>query len=293
MNFGGLDLAYPTIEEATFIVLPVPYDLTATYQSGSRKGPSAILEASGHMELYDEELHRETYLSGIFTKPAVEADARGPAEMTASVRQAVSEILAYDGKIPVVLGGEHSISFGAVQAMKERYPQISVLQLDAHADLRDNYQGSPFSHASVGRRISEICPLIQAGIRSMSSEEAAFLAEGKVKSFSADYILEEPGWCEKICEHIQGDVYLTIDIDVLDPSIMPATGTPEPGGISWKALLRLVKEVSSRCRIRGFDVVELAPIPGMIAPDFLAAKLVYRIMGYLIESTRTDTSVNL
>jgi agmatinase len=283
MNFGGLDLAYPTFEEAMFIVMPVPYDLTSTYQSGARRGPSAILEASGHMELYDEELCRETYLAGIYTQPALEADARGPAEMMVSVRQAVAEVLSYD-KIPVILGGEHSISFGVVQAMKDKYPGISVLQLDAHADLRNYYQCSPFSHASVGRRISEICPLIQAGIRSMSAEEAAFLADGSAKSFSADFILREPGWREKICEHLQGDVYLTIDIDVLDPSIMPSTGTPEPGGILWRDVLRLVKEVSGRCRVRGFDVVELSPIPGMVAPDFLAAKLVYRIMGYLMEN---------
>jgi agmatinase len=283
MNFGGLDLAYPTFEDAKFIVMPVPYDLTSTYQSGARRGPSAILEASGHMELYDEELCRETYLAGIYTQPALAADARGPAEMMVSVRQAVAEVLSYN-KIPVVLGGEHSISFGVVQAMKDKYPGISVLQLDAHADLRNYYQCSPYSHASVGRRISEVCPLIQAGIRSMSAEEAAFLQDGSVKSFSADFILEESRWLEKICEHIQGDVYLTIDIDVLDPSIMPSTGTPEPGGILWRDVLRLVKEVSGRCRVRGFDVVELSPIPGMVAPDFLATKLVYRIMGYLMEN---------
>jgi agmatinase len=282
MNFGGLDLAYPTFEDATFIVIPIPYDLTSTYQSGSRRGPSAILEASGHMELYDEELGRETYLAGLYTQPVLEADARGPAEMMISVRQAVAEVLSHD-KIPVVLGGEHSISFGVVQAMKDKYPGISVLQLDAHADLRNYYQCSPYGHASVGRRISEICPLIQAGIRSMSAEEAAFLAESNVRTFTADFILGEPGWWEKISDCIHGDVYITIDIDVLDPSIMPATGTPEPGGILWKDVLRLVREVSGRCRVRGFDVVELAPIPGMVAPDFLAAKLVYRMMGYLTE----------
>jgi agmatinase len=286
MNFGGLDFAYPTFEDATFIVVPVPYDLTSTYQPGSRKGPSAILDASGNMELYDEELRRETYETGIFTLPPLEIDARGPAEMILSVRKAVSDILGFD-KIPVLLGGEHSISFGAVQAMKDKYPEISVFQLDAHADLRNDYQGTPFSHASVGRRISEICPLVQAGIRSMSFEEAVFLKEGKVKSFSADYILEEQGWCEKICEHVHGDVYLTIDIDVLDPSIMPATGTPEPGGIGWKDILRLLKAISFRCRVRGFDIVELSPIPGMVAPDFLVSKLAYRLMGYLTETVTT------
>ncbi|HBH86051.1 MAG TPA: agmatinase [Syntrophaceae bacterium] len=283
MNFGGIDPAYPTFEEAAFVVIPIPYDLTSTYQSGSRRGPHAILEASGNMELYDEELCKETYLTGIYTLSPVESDARGPGEMVHVIRHATADVLAHD-KIPVILGGEHSISFGVVQAMREKYPGISVLQLDAHADLRNYYQCSPYSHASVGRRISELCPLVQAGIRSMSAEEAAFMKESTIRTFTADFILGENMWWEKICETLNGDVYITIDIDVLDPSIMPATGTPEPGGIYWKDILRLVRAVSSRCRVRGFDVVELSPIPGMVAPDFLAAKLVYRIIGYLTET---------
>jgi agmatinase len=283
MNFGGIDPAYPTFEEAVFVVIPIPYDLTSTYQSGSRRGPHAILEASGNMELYDEELCKETYLTGIYTLSPLESDARGPGEMVHVIRHATADVLAHN-KIPVILGGEHSISFGVVQAMREKFPGISVLQLDAHADLRNYYQCSPYSHASVGRRISELCPLIQAGIRSMSAEEAAFMKESAIRTFSADYILEEQQWWEKIAETLSGDVYITIDIDVLDPSIMPATGTPEPGGIYWKDILRLVRAVSSRCRVRGFDVVELSPIPGMVAPDFLAAKLVYRIIGYLTET---------
>jgi agmatinase len=190
--------------------------------------------------------------------------------------------IAADGKIPVMLGGEHSISFGAVRAMKAVYPKLAVLQLDAHADLRDAYQGTPFSHAAVARRIMELCPLVQAGIRSMSVEEAEFLPTSPVKSYPADFILDGGPWCETICGDLHGDVYLSIDLDVLDPAVMPATGTPEPGGINWRDLIRLIREVSKRCRIRGFDVVELAPIPGMVAPDFLAAKLVYRTMGYLM-----------
>jgi agmatinase len=284
MNFGGIDPAYPTFEEAAFVVIPIPYDLTSTYQSGSRRGPHAILEASGHMELYDEELCKETYLTGIYTLSPLESDARGPGEMVHVIRHATADVLAHN-KIPVILGGEHSISFGIVQAMREKFPGISVLQLDAHADLRNYYQCSPYSHASVGRRIAELCPLVQAGIRSMSAEEAAFMKESAIRTFSADFILEEQLWWEKIAENLSGDVYITIDIDVFDPSIMPATGTPEPGGIYWKDILRLVKAVSSRCRVRGFDVVELSPIPGMVAPDFLAAKLVYRIIGYLTETT--------
>jgi agmatinase len=283
MNFGGIDPAYPTFEEAAFVVIPIPYDLTSTYQSGSRRGPHAILEASGNMELYDEELCKETYLTGIYTLSPLESDARGPGEMVHVIRHATADVLAHN-KIPVILGGEHSISFGVVQAMREKFPGISVLQLDAHADLRNYYQCSPYSHASVGRRISELCPLVQAGIRSMCVEEAAFMKESAIRTFSADFILEEQRWWEKVAETLSGDVYITIDIDVLDPSIMPATGTPEPGGIYWKDILRLVRAVTSRCRVRGFDVVELSPIPGMVAPDFLAAKLVYRIIGYLTEA---------
>jgi agmatinase len=280
MNFGGIDPIFSSFEKAAFVVVPVPYDLTSTYQPGSRNGPLAILGASHHMELYDEELGKETYLAGIHTLPPLEVDARGPAEMMMTIRQKILEIISFD-KTPVILGGEHSVSWGAAWAMKEKYPEISVLQLDAHADLRDSYQGSPYSHACVGRRIWELCPLVQAGIRSMSAEEASFITKNKIKTFSADFILEENRWWEAICENLRDDVYITIDLDVLDPAIMPSTGTPEPGGIYWKDLLRLVREIAGRYRIRGFDVVELAPIPGMVAPDFLAAKLIYRIMGYL------------
>ncbi|MDP1993485.1 MAG: agmatinase [Syntrophales bacterium] len=280
MHYGGIETEYTAYERAKFVVIPVPYDLTSTYQSGSRRGPGAILDASANMELYDEELRQETYKAGIHTLPPLEADARGPAEMMKAIRRTVAGIIA-DGKIPVMLGGEHSVSFGAVQAVREAFPGLTVLQLDAHADLREAYQGTPFSHAAVARRILEICPLVQAGIRSMSIEEAEFLATSPVKSYSADFILDGGSWCETICGDLQGDVYITVDLDVLDPAVMPATGTPEPGGIAWRDLIRLVREVAKRCRIRGFDVVELAPIPGMVAPDFLASKLVYRIMGYL------------
>ena len=280
MNYGGIDTEYTAYDGAAFVVIPVPYDLTSTYHSGSRRGPGAILDASANMELFDEELRQETYKAGIHTLPYLDADARGPAEMMQAVRRTVAGVVA-DHKIPVMLGGEHSISFGAVQAVREAFPGLTVLQLDAHADLRDSYQETPFSHAAVARRITEICPLVQAGIRSMSVEESEFLATGPVKSYSADFILEGGSWCETICGDLRGDLYLTVDLDVLDPAVMPATGTPEPGGIAWRDLIRLIREATKRCRIRGFDVVELAPIPGMVAPEFLAAKLIYRIMGYL------------
>jgi len=280
MNFGGLEPECAAYDTARFVVVPVPYDLTSTYQSGSRQGPAAILAASANMELYDEELQKETYREGIFTAPAVETDARGPQYMVDAVQQAIADVLL-DQKIPVMLGGEHSISFGAVRAMKNAFPEITVLHFDAHADMRDTYQGSPYSHACVARRIVEICPILQVGIRSMSAGEAVFMKKNNVRTYSADFVLEEPRWLETIAEQLSGDIYVSIDLDALDPAYMPATGTPEPGGITWRHILKLLQVVSKKCKVRGFDVVELSPIPGMVAPDFLATKMIYRIMGYI------------
>lgn len=279
MNFGGI---YPecSFRDARFVVVPVPYDLTSTYQPGSRRGPQAIIEASTNMELYDEELKRETYLTGIHTTAPVAIDARGPKNMITAVRKKISRIVAAD-KIPVMLGGEHSISLGAVQAVREKYPNLTVLQFDAHADLRDNYQGTPYNHACVARRITEICPLVQVGIRSMSAEEGEYLPQSKVKSYGADYVYDNNNWAQTVARDLKGDVFITIDLDVFDPSIMSATGTPEPGGLNWRDVLSLLKLVAKKCAIRGFDVVELAPLPGVVAPDFMAAKLIYRLMGYM------------
>jgi agmatinase len=280
MIFGGITREYSSFDEATFVVVPVPYDLTTTYQAGARNGPAAIIDASCQMELYDEELGVETYREGIHTTEFLEVEAGGPLEMIQSVRKNVAEILAYD-KIPVILGGEHSITFGSVQALNDKYPSLSVLHLDAHADMRDAYQGTPYSHACVSRRIIERCPVVQVGIRSMSVEEALFMKEQEIPSYSSEFVHGNDGWEKEVCCRLTDDVYVSIDLDVFDPSIMPAVGTPEPGGIYWKDVIRLMREVSESCTIRGFDVVELAPIPGMVAPDFTAAKLIYRIMGYI------------
>ncbi|MDD5711998.1 MAG: agmatinase [Smithellaceae bacterium] len=282
MTFGGIEAQFTDLAKSAFSVLPVPYDLTSTYQPGARRGPVAIIEASANMELNDEELKKEIYLAGIHTADTVEADARGPEHMVEAIRVRVAEILDAR-RIPVVLGGEHSISFGAVKAMVDAYPTLSVLHLDAHADLRDSYQGSPYSHACVARRISEICPIVQVGIRSLSVDEARFLEGSAIPSFSADFIFENHDWTDQVAAHLKGDIYITIDLDVFDPAIMPSTGTPEPGGLFWRQVLGLVRKVSRKCRVRGFDVVELSPLPGIVAPDFLAAKLIYRLMGYLTE----------
>ena len=285
MNFGGIDPEYEALEKAAFVVVPVPYDLTTTYQGGARKGPSAILEASSNMELYDEELGSEIYKAGIHTLAPLEAVASGPEGMLERVEKAVSGVLEL-GKVPVMLGGEHSITLGAVRATRKRYPKLSVLHLDAHADMRESYQGTPFSHACIGRRMRELCPVVQAGIRSMSVEEAAFIRKNNVPVFSAATIRKDRTWVSKVLRHLSRDVFISVDLDALDPSVMPATGTPEPGGLTWHDVLDVIREVCSKRRVVGFDIVELAPIPGMVAPDFLAARLAYRMMGYVSKKSR-------
>lgn len=291
LNFGGLPREAFIGKTPQFSVLPVPYDLTASYISGMRNGPRAIIEASTHMELYDEELDCEPYEAGIETCPQMEATALGPEEMIKRVRAEARGIIS-SGSIPVLLGGEHSITLGLVQALLEKYPKLSVLQLDAHADMRDEYQDTPYNHACVARRISEICPIVQAGIRSLSVEEAEFLksekkagkkAASRIKTHYAADVLKGINW-NAVVKDLTQDVCITVDLDVFDPAIMPATGTPEPGGLFWHDVLSAVKATAQARRVVGFDVVELCPLPGNIAPDFLAAKLVYKMMAYVSAS---------
>ncbi len=296
-NFGGLEgPEYETPEyetkEVRFSVLPVPYDLTATYVSGARNGPRALLEASANMELYDEELGGEPWRAGIRTLPMLDVATLRPEEMVKRVRGAVAEIIkggkrgrgAKGSTLPVVIGGEHSVTIGAVMAVKDAYPELCVLQLDAHADLRDSYQESPFSHACVARRISEFCPLVQVGTRSLSAGEAEFLKKEKpeIKTCYAADIIKGLS-LDEVADDLPEEVFVTIDLDVFDPSVMPATGTPEPGGLGWYDVLGFLRRVALRRRVVGFDVVELCPIEGNVAPDFLAARLVYKLMGYINE----------
>jgi agmatinase len=285
MNFGGIEEKYEDLENASFVVVPVPYDLTTTYQGGTRKGPAAIIEASCNMELYDEELDAEVYKAGIHTMEPLEAVASGPEGMLERIEKAVSGVFEL-GKTPVMLGGEHSITLGAVRAARKRYPKLSVLHLDAHADMRMSYQGTPYSHACIGRRMAELCPVVQAGIRSMSVEEAQYLRKQKLPLYSAATIRRDGAWVAKALRHLSRDVYITVDLDAFDPAVMPATGTPEPGGMLWHDVLDLVREVCRKKNVIGFDLVELAPIPGMVAPDFLAARLAYRMMGYVSQKSR-------
>ena len=283
LNYAGIEPEYSDLEKSRITVIPVPYDLTTTYISGARNGPRAIIEASNHMELYDEELEKETYRVGIYTHDALAVTDEKPENMLRIVSKAVSSCIKSE-QFQVMLGGEHSISLGMVRELAKKYHNLSVLQLDAHADLRDSYQGTPYNHACVGRRISEICPLVQAGVRSMSKGEGDYLRSAQVVNISDYEIKQNDGWIDKILGYLTDDVYLTLDLDVLDPAIMPSVGTPEPGGLSWYETIDFLRLLSQHKKIVSFDLVELSPKPGNIAPDFLAAKLTYRIMGYIAES---------
>ena len=286
-NFCALSAEYASWDASKVVVLPVPYDLTTSYQPGARRGPAAIIEASAQLELYDDELATEPYQVGIHTLAPLGPVVSGPDAMAQRTARALTPILKA-GKFPVVLGGDHAVTHGVIQAIQNRHDEFSVLQLDAHADLRDTYQGSQWSHATVGRRISERAHLVQLGVRSFSSEEAAHLKQPNVNvtSVLARTWHDAPQTVEAALDQLQDPVYITIDLDVFDPSIMPATGTPEPGGLNWYQVLAVLKRVFERHTVMGCDVVELAPLPGMVAPDFLAAKLVYKLIGYWQMATK-------
>lgn len=275
-NFGGLPPQYSGAADSRVAIVPVPYDGTSTWVKGADKGPAAILKASANLELYDIETDSQVYLRGIFTDEPVAGDL-DPAQMVDSVRRRVQGHLA-NRKLVVVVGGEHSVSIGAVQAHAERYPGLSVLQLDAHSDLRDEYEGSKYNHACVMARVRELCPIVQVGIRSMDISEKTSLAEDRV--FFAEKIHGSLSWIDQVVAKLTDQVYITIDLDVFDPSIMPSTGTPEPGGLMWYDVLALMKAVFRRKTVVGFDVVEMCPVEGNWAPEFLAAKLIYKLLSY-------------
>ena len=282
-NFMGLEDEYASFKKAKVVLMPAPYDRTTTYLHGTSLGPSAIIDASRYLERYDDELNQETFKIGIHTMEALGIEKLNSEEMVEKIYASTLELLKA-GKFPVMLGGEHSVSIGAVKAFRETYPNVSVLHLDAHYDLRNEYFGSRLNHGCVARRIAEICPVVQVGTRSMSKEEKDFLAaqaNGKVKSISVYDILDTPLWKDKTTNSLGENVYISIDLDVFDPAIMPAVGTPEPGGIGWYETLDLLRDVSKDRKVVGFDVVELCPIKGQVASDFLAAKLIYRLLGYI------------
>ena len=273
-NFGDLSEEYSALKNARTVLIPVPYDGTSTWIKGADKGPAAIIEASAHMELYDIETDSEVYKKGIFTAGPID-DQELPEDMVKTVAEQVRQYLQ-NGKFVVVVGGEHSVSLGPVKAHIEKNADITVLQLDAHSDLRDEYEGSRYNHACVMARIAELCPIMQVGIRSMDSSEKNALDTNRV--IFAGEISTNKTWGEKVLSKLSQNVYVTIDLDVFDPSIMPSTGTPEPGGLLWYDVLGLLKSVFENRNVVGFDIVEMCPDERNKAPDFLAAKLIYKLL---------------
>lgn len=261
-------------ENARYVLIPVAYDGTSTYIKGADKGPQAIIDASDSIELYDVPLNIEAYYAGIHTDKPV-FDFSAPEKMVESVYERVKYFLRKQKTIGL-LGGEHSVSVGAIRAMKEEYPALSVLQIDAHADLRDEYHGSKYNHACVMRRAQEMAPVVQVGIRNVCIEEKPHIVDDNI--FYAHNIWNTTEWMQRAIDSLSDTVYLTIDLDGLDPSVLPATGTPLPGGLGWYPLLQFLEMLFKRKKVVGFDVVELCPNPTDKSSDVLAAVLVYKII---------------
>jgi agmatinase len=278
-EFGGTTPTATSFDNARVVILPVPLDRTTSYVAGTRNGPHEILVASSHMELWDEETQADVHSIGIFTMPEMEFPFASMDDVVRQIRRVADEIVTRD-KFPVVLGGEHSITPPIVAAMAAKHPGLSVLQLDGHADLRDTYMGTPHNHACAIRRVLEHAPCTQVGIRSLSTEEAQALSSLRTRIFYDFDMRDDPNWIDRVVESLSDTVYITIDVDGFDPGIMPATGTPEPGGLSWREGLRLLRAVIERRCVVGCDLVELSPMAGNVAPNFLCAKLIYKILSY-------------
>ena len=281
-TFGGLPDEYTNLDTAHAVVLPVPYDGTVSYMSGSRLGPRAILTASQSMELYDEELGA-FYEHGIHTLPdlEVQSDAKTTIDR---VTEAVAWGLDQD-KLMITLGGEHSLTSGPVRAYKQKYPKLSVLHFDAHGDLRNELNGTPWSHGCVMRRVREMVPtVVQVGIRSISEEEAELIADNDWPVFSARKTKAMKGAYAPIVDALTDDVYISVDLDAFDPATVPGVGTPEPGGLDWYELTDIIGQVARKKRIVGFDIMELMPLGGQVRSDFTAARLTYRMWGWSLVS---------
>ena len=287
-KFGDIDNNLSDFKRAKVSIVQAPYEGTVTYGKGTSKGPEAIIEASTNMELFDDELFTETHKVGIHTSEPLDFGAEATPEVViGKVKEAVKAVIDA-GKLPVLLGGEHSVTIGAVKAVKEVYKDVSVLHLDAHYDLKDEYKGSKYNHGCVARRIQEIAPVVEVGVRSLSKEEKDFLnsAPNNIKTISVYDILETFDWKKQASRALTDTVYITIDLDVLDPSLVSSVGTPEPGGLGWYEFLDLLKIITKDKKVVGFDIVELSPKEGIVAPNFLAAKLLYRLLGYIFTSKK-------
>jgi len=278
-SFLGLGEQYSARDRARVALLPVPYESSTSYMGGTRYGPEAILRASRHVELYDHELDNEPYQVGIHTYPSLELTAAGPEAALAELRPAYAEVCAR-GQFVITLGGEHTITQVPVlywaDQLKDR---LSVLQFDAHADLRDSFHGTKWSHACVMRRVVDRVKPVGVGIRAIDSEERQ-LIDGLGLTMVYGEELGSDGWMDRVLAALADNVYISFDVDFFDPAFVPSTGTPEPGGGTWQQAMTLLRRVFSERNVVAADVVELAPLPGIVAPDFLVAKLVYKMISY-------------
>jgi len=278
-EFGGTTPATTDFNGARVVIFPIPLDRTTSYVPGTRNGPHEILVASSHMELWDEETETDVHRIGLFTLPEMEFPYASMADVIGQIRRVAGEIVDR-GKFPFALGGEHSITPAIVEAVAARHPDVSVLQIDAHADLRDSFMGTPHNHACAMRRTLEFARATQVGIRSLSPEEAGAAPSLPTHIFYDFNMRRHADWLDRVVASLSETVYITIDCDGLDPAIMPAVGTPEPGGLSWYETLALLRRVIEQRTVVGCDLVELCPMPGNVAPNFLCAKLVYKILSY-------------
>ena len=275
MNFGGNEVVY-NYDESGIIIVPVPYDETSTWIKGADKGPDAILQASVNLEFFDIETLSEAHLAGINTIPPI-LEKETPGKLVKAVFDQTLSLLS-DKKFPVILGGNHTVSIGAIKAFSEYFKNLTVLQLDAHADLRQIYEGSEFNHACAMARAREYAPVIQVGIRSMSADELEFVQRDRI--FYSHELFYDKSLYGKALEKLSENVYITIDLDVFDPSLMPSTGTPEPGGPDYFELMHFMQDVIKTRNVVGFDVVELCPSTANKSPDFVAAKIIYQLLSY-------------
>ncbi len=290
-NFLGIEKEFSAFDTSRVVIVSAPYEHTVSYGGGTKHGPKAILKASQYVEFYDEETARKIYReAGIATLPPINFREKKDTEALRLVQNTVTDLLS-KGKFVVTLGGEHTISSAPVAAYLQKYPDLSVLQFDAHSDLRDEYQGSKYSHACVMMRICEMLDpqrVVQVGIRAQCKEEAEFIANRGVNTFYAHgirdgkYMRFLKTWEDFVVEKLTDHVYVTFDVDAFDPSIMPATGTPEPNGLYWNEVLQCLRRVAKKKSIVGFDIVELAPMRGLSHPDLTTAKLVSKILNYAL-----------
>ena len=274
--YAGIPEENAILENSKVMLVTVPYDGTSTWGKGADKGPELFLDASENMELYDIETATEPYLEGVYLAGEVTEDS-SPEAMTEAVYQKTKEMLQHD-KLFTLFGGEHSVSIGSIRAVGEKYENLTVLQLDAHTDLRPEFHGSTSNHACAVFEANQKHNLVQVGIRSCDVEEMQYVPKGQC--FWAHEIAENPNWIEDVLSKVSGNVYITIDLDAFDPSIAPSTGTPEPGGLAWYPTLKLLKKVFEKCNVVAFDIVELMDSANPKPTAFLAAKLYYKMLAY-------------